>query len=473
MRFSLQPRTLTQLIATGFLLLCALLIATLLLTLRQLDGLDQSTRRIVGESVTAMRTARILTEQAGAMERNARQYRILNDPEFLQTYDERRKGFLAAGTQLQTLASGQLRTIVDDILLQERQVQEQISDPGTEIDQLFGTLTTLQRRIPAELDLWIDERLGQIRRESEHTRRLLALQGLGLTGTALLLAIVFTVLIVRPLRHIDQAIRQIGTGVAPTRPAIQGPRDIRALGERIDWLRERLEALDLQRTAFFRQVSHELKTPLAAIKESSALLCDGVVGQLNHEQKEVMRIQQDSCERLLQLINALLRFQSASFGVLEEMPRTLRLDALVREVLQNQALALRARGLQVTSELQPVEVRGHPEQLHAIVDNLLSNAIRFSSPGGTVNLTLEKTEADALLDCSDEGPGIPADERDRIFEPFYQGANTDHASCHGSGLGLAIAGEYAQAHQGEITLQPSARGAHFRLRLPLPDLEAR
>lgn len=471
MRLSFKPRTLKQLIATGFFLLCALQVVSLALTLQQLSGLGSSSRRLVNESVMAMRAARIMTAQTTAMERNFRQYLIVNDAELLQAYEERRKNFSTAAIQLRRLSSGDLRLLIEDILALERRIRDQFDVPTEDVGMLFATMNTLDRRLHEALDIWIDGRLNDIREETTRTRNLLTLQGLSIAGTALVLALVFTALIIRPLRHIDQAIRQLGTGSALTHTAIQGPRDIRALGERIDWLRDRLETLDRQRSTFFRQVSHELKTPLAAIRESSALMYEGVVGTLNTEQREIMRIQQDNCERLLHLINELLRYQTASFGVLEDMPQTLRLDLIVLEVLEAQTLALRARALNVQHSLEPHMTRGHAEQLRAIIDNLLSNAIRFSPPGGTLSLNLTSKDDLVLFDCIDEGPGIASEDQERIFEPFYQGMNADLAAFQGSGLGLAIANEYARAHKGEVMLLPAARGAHFRLQLPLAHME--
>jgi two-component system sensor histidine kinase GlrK len=111
---------------------------------------------------------------------------------------------------------------------------------------------------------------------------------------------------------------------------------------------------------------------------------------------------------------------------------------------------------------------GNRKRLEVIVDNLLSNAVKYTPAGGRVDVTLDSRDGRAVLDVRDSGPGVPHEDRDRIFEWFYTGARPPGAVVAGSGMGLAIAQEYAAQHGGKIELLPSDSGALFRLTLGKP-----
>jgi len=143
---------------------------------------------------------------------------------------------------------------------------------------------------------------------------------------------------------------------------------------------------------------------------------------------------------------------------------------VVARVAREQKLAAYARLISFDASMQPAVVIGDGERLRTIVDNLLSNAIKYSPRSGEIALSLATRDGFAILDVVDQGPGIPPDDRNRIFESFYQGTAPADGRIKGSGLGLAIAREYAVAHGGRIEVldrTDGQRGAWFRLWLPL------
>jgi len=169
--------------------------------------------------------------------------------------------------------------------------------------------------------------------------------------------------------------------------------------------------------------------------------------------------------RLQGLIDGLLRLQQAEHvrERIESVP--LRLDEMIQQILATHKLAARDKQLRITGTLAPLTVAGGREEVTTIIDNLLSNAIKFSPPHGTVRLMLTRDNKYAVLDVTDEGPGVPEAERKMIFAPFYRSPGTK--SVAGIGLGLAIAREFAMAHRGSLDFLASAEGAHFRATLPL------
>lgn len=469
---SFKPKSIFQLTITGFLLVTAILIIALIVTAKQLNGLSDQSRQIISQSVTAMQSSRTLIEQASAMERNALQYDVLNDKEILAVYADRRKTFERAAQSLSSLQLGEdmvslINSLISSEALAYRSLSRPRQTPGKRDGTLYPRLIEVTYQISDLVNQWTRQQLDDISRETEQTKTLLRNQAILLVSIALALAGVFTALITRPLSQIKQGISRLGRGAYENRISISGPRDLIELGNLLDWLRTRLHKLEQQRSLFFRHVSHELKTPLAAIQESTALLNDGVVGTLNEEQAKIATIQNQNCKRLQVLIDDLLRYNSSSFSVLDPMPVPVRLDTLVENVVGCHELILSSCEIAVDCRLCRLDVNGNEEQYRVIIDNLVTNAIKYSPRGGTLQIRLAADGNYAVLDVMDEGPGIAAEERDKVFDPFYQGTPSDKEYLKGSGLGLAIAREYAHANGGDIHLGGEARGAHFRFTVPL------
>jgi two-component system sensor histidine kinase GlrK len=214
-----------------------------------------------------------------------------------------------------------------------------------------------------------------------------------------------------------------------------------------------------------RHASHELKTPLATLREGASLLSEGVAGPLTPQQERIAGIMQTNALRLQGLIDGMLRMQQASHARDHMETGPVRLDRVIEQTLATIQLAARNRQLRITGSLAPLSVDGSGEALATLADNLISNAVKFSPDGGVVNVTLTREGDNALLDVIDEGPGITAEECERIFEPFYRGSAGKGVS--GAGLGLAIAHEFALAHRGSLEIVESTKGAHFRASFPL------
>jgi two-component system sensor histidine kinase GlrK len=146
------------------------------------------------------------------------------------------------------------------------------------------------------------------------------------------------------------------------------------------------------------------------------------------------------------------------------------LPDVIRRVVKEQKLAALARIITVEVDLSPVIIVGDTEKIRTVVDNLVSNAIKYSPRAGVIKIALAAQSAHAVLDVVDSGPGVARGDRERVFESFYTGKPPADGKVKGSGLGLAIAREYALAHGGRVEVLDRAdgqRGARFRLWLPL------
>ena len=466
-----KPQSILQLTITGFLAVSATLVVALVLTAKKLDGLSVTSQSIVTTTTEAMAYSRILIEQASAMERNTLQFEITGGQEILDVYNDRRKRLVQAVNSLRTISkSDELNNTLGQLLHHDALLSNAMSGQGNrpEADAIQDSLLSIAYRASENISDWNALRLVELGNDTERTKTLLTYQAIGFVGCALLMAAIFTALITRPLLQLERAIRLIGDGGLKEPIRVAGPTDLVNLGERLEWLRLRMEALEQRRSLFLRHISHELKTPLASMQESASLLRDGVAGPMTEEQCRLLDIQTKNSKRLLRLINDLLRHNSERFSLLNTPPESVRLDRLIEKVLSDNDPLLKSKNIMLVCEGPGVTVCGNFDQLRVILDNLLSNAIRFSPPAGTIRIITSATEQATQVDVIDQGPGIPPDEHEDIFVPFFQGklARSDKQAT--SGLGLAIAMEYSHANEGRIEALESSTGAHFRLILPAP-----
>jgi two-component system sensor histidine kinase GlrK len=279
---------------------------------------------------------------------------------------------------------------------------------------------------------------------------------------------VFTYLFGRPIRAIDRSINELGRGTFSRPIAIRGPADLERLAAQLEWLRVRLLDLAQEKNRFLRHMSHELKTPLANIREGTELLMDGAVGELQSAQREVTAILRENGMKLQRLIENLLSFSAWQAKSVGMEVSEFKLRPLIKSVLENQQLTLVAQRVRLDVQVEDLTPLADRPKLRLILDNLLSNAIKFTPRGGTISIHARREREQLVIDVVDSGPGIPPDERNRIFEAFYQGKTPQGGHVKGTGIGLSVVTEFVNAHGGSIEiLEAATGGAHFRVRLPL------
>ena len=263
--------------------------------------------------------------------------------------------------------------------------------------------------------------------------------------------------ILRPLRRLQATIQEMGQGNFRATLDGQAPRELRELGDTVKWMGTRLQQLDDIKSEFLAHVSHELRTPMASIQEGTHLLLDEIPGPLTQDQRTTLRIMSDSSRRLMYLISTILDLSKMESGMMEYrfVPTDLR---RVADISVNKIRLLAdAKQVQLVIEA-PVErhwVRADSTRIEQVLDNLLSNALKYSPEGAVVKLQMVPRRDEGLLfvNVTDSGPGIPVEEVPHIFERFYQGrTKTRHLSV-GSGLGLALAKKVVEAHGGRIWVE--------------------
>jgi signal transduction histidine kinase len=221
----------------------------------------------------------------------------------------------------------------------------------------------------------------------------------------------------------------------------------------------RLRELDDTKNAFLSAVSHELRSPLTVVRGLANELVSHGDDLEVEERREIHTELLDQAERLERLLADLLDVDRLQRGALRSKQSLTDVVASVRSVLEHQPVADRVR-LEAPDELKATVDRG---QFERIVANLIGNAAKYA-PQGPITVRLEPVGPGVRLEVLDEGPGIPEDERERVFEPLYR--MDDEHPRPGTGIGLSLVAAFAELHGGDARVVPNDRGAHLQVDLP-------
>ena len=464
-RPSLPYRFVTTLLF-GFGLVALPLAAALALAVLQMHDLASRSAIATRRAAEAGAQAAAARESLVAVERSLRQAQVLGTTSLRDAYAAHAGRIVAAVAALaedapagavhaadateaearvrRALAEGRAIAALDDLAALQAAVHQAIEDAERARDAEQRELVRLPQQVSAALT-W------------------LAVAALPL---AMLIALGFAWRLQRPIAQLGRAMRRLGEGDLATPVTALGPREFVLLAERLEWLRRRLARLESARSRFLRSVSHDLKTPIAAIAEGAASLAEELYGSLNRIQHSVLELITDNATRLRGRIDALL-----AAGPAPLQPKAaaavarVELVALVRAVLEEHRLTLERRAVAAYVQAAgPAVVVGDADALRVLIDNLVSNAVKFCR--ATVTIALQVQGERTTLNVCDDGPGLGAGERERIFAPGVRGAAARASGAEGSGQGLAIARDIAEWHGGRLAAAPSRLGARFVLELP-------
>jgi two-component system sensor histidine kinase GlrK len=470
-----RPRTLTGLLILGFALVALPLIIAVLRAALAMNQLARESETLVVVGVEATRLSTSLLEQLRDMERGAKLYQVLGNPDLLSLYESNHESFLSELDRLAFItpdedSAAELTQIRGDshAILGALKALSPESDALTEALTGFERMRASATTVARSSRLYISNGLSRLREDSSRARQTLAWQTAALIPGTLGLIGLFVFLVAKPLRQIDRVIRDLGKGTLSREIKVAGPADLQALGEQLEWLRNRLIELAKERSRFLRHMSHELKTPLANIREGTDLLIDGSVGSLSDGQREVAEILRGSGLRLQQDIENLLSYSAWQSRTATLELSEVQLKPLVLSVIQQHQLSLAARQVKVKYRLEDLTVMADRHKLRMVMDNLMSNAAKFAPADSRIYVRGWREGADLVLEVADCGPGISGSDAHRVFEAFYQGEAPQGGPVKGTGIGLSVVQECVHAHGGEVEIVTGEfPGAHFRVRLPL------
>lgn len=321
-------------------------------------------------------------------------------------------------------------------------------------------------------NVWLTARLMF---SSEHDLQLAAVLLVFAGGIAVALGGFFAVTLSSRLARLESATQAIAGGDLTARAPVTGSDEIAALARAFNQMAGRLEAadrkqkeLDSLRRDLLAWVGHDLRTPLASIRLLVEALADGVVSEpamardyLNQARKQV--------DHLSALVDDLFQVSQLDAGGLPLQREASSLADLISDTLESFSGLAAQGGVQLSgsvgAELDPLTM--DVARIGRVLDNLVSNAIRHTPPGGSVTLRAERAGEAVLVSVADTGEGILAEDLPHVFERFYRGDKSRSSSRGGSGLGLAIARGIVEAHGGRIWVE-SERGKGSRFSFSLP-----
>ena len=466
----IRPQSLSGLLSAALLLIVLPLTIALVYGGMQLRQLSRTSDVLVRDSITRTQQTQQLLRDIYAMERSANTYAVLNDPRVAAAFDQNYDGF---SRRLDEIAEYVDPGDIEPVRAAGRDAAALVHATDAPflataiVGQRFSRLSREADRLAEKVRLPIEQRLASVEQQAATTQQGLLWVLMALVPAALAVAGIFWYFVLRPLRAIDRAISDLGRGTFSQPIAISGPADLAALGRQLEWLRTRLLDIALERNRFLRHMSHELKTPLANIREGTDLLLDGAVGPIDDNQREVASILRENALRLQQLIENLLSYSAWKARTSSVELTNFRLSSLVGTVIDSQRLAMAARSLTLDMHVAELDLVADRAKLKLVLENLLSNAIKFTPRGGTIHLHAYPDGATTVIDFADTGPGISPEERDKVFEAFYSGNTPQGGPLKGTGIGLSVVREFVEAHGGTVQIVTGEYpGAHMRIRLP-------
>ena len=280
---------------------------------------------------------------------------------------------------------------------------------------------------------------------------------------ALLLALLLAETLSRPLRRIRHTAQRIEEGDLTARVELSGDSEMRAVGHALNRLAETLEHEEEVRKASVADLAHELRTPVSALLSRIEAAQDGVLA----DQAANLEAMHAETLRLARLLDDLARLAEAERPGLLLEKRVLALADLGRREGDAFAPLFATKGVDFATDLEPAAVRGDADRLGQVISNLLSNALRYTEPGGRVDLRVRPADGWAVLEVVDTGVGIASEDLKHVFKRFWRGEKSRSRTTGGAGIGLAIVHELVRAHDGRIDVESRpGEGSTFRVWLP-------
>lgn len=474
------PKTMTGMVAAGCLLAASPLLVAVIISGIVLQQQAVRSEALVSEGLRLERLGAQLQKELEDLERGGLQYIALEDRGLLPVIERRR------GAAEETLREIDSEVFPQSVREHTRKIAAGLAEvaatwtPETADAAMLARAMELTHTLGDEVDaivaagrVAIDDRVRELQRQTSEARRMTRVLAVLLVPLSALLAYGFSVIVTRPLGALRARIVALGTADYARPVEIAYPREMSRVGEKLEWLRRRLAMLEADKDRFLRHVSHELKTPLASLREGTGLLIEGSLGTLNERQAEVLQILAESGEELEGQIRNLLAYAEWRSGQRYADPEWFGAQTLVQEALAAQRLPMSKRQLRTAVQVdETVQLYGQRARVKTALDNLLSNAIKHAPNGSVIEIAVEHGPERCVLSVRDYGRGIPESERMRVLEPFVRGTEEEEYGVRGTGVGLSIVVETMNAHGGELDVQDAHPGARMVMRWPCPPMVA-
>jgi two-component system sensor histidine kinase BaeS len=324
----------------------------------------------------------------------------------------------------------------------------------------LGTATVSQAN--GQLLTGEEEALGQ------RLNRMHLLAGLISALIALAIALYLAFTLSRPLREIKAGAEAMGSGNLDVRVREAGDEEVRSVAHALNELAATLQHEEEVRKENVADLAHELRTPLMGLLARIEAAQDGVLD----DEAANLAAMHDEALRLNRLYDDLSTLAEAERPGMLLTLHPIDLAAVAAAQVQAIAARFQDKGIELREELRAATVAGDHDRLNQVVANLLANALRYTDAGGTVSVVVRPDGRDAVLEVSDTGIGIPADDVPKVFTRFWRGEHSRSRATGGAGIGLSIVQELVRAHGGRVEVESAAgEGSTFRVRIPSADGE--
>jgi two-component system, NtrC family, sensor histidine kinase GlrK len=458
--------SLRALVGGGFTIVGIFLGIAVIFAIGSLQSLVERSEELLNSGVATTRLIEQLAERITEVERAARQYTVVGSPDLLQIYRDREQALLRTLTTIEARDDvSALMPILQElrVLLEGVRLATEIPPAARQHTVSFSEMNDVAQRVRQVAQGTFETDLARLQTGVARVRTALIALTAAIVAAALLAALAFARLVNRPIREITSSIDHLGRAELESPIQVSGPRDLQAIGNSLEWLRKRIVELETEKSSFVRHMSHELKSPLSNIRAGVDLLKDNDPNAA--DKQEIISIVDRNVIRLQRQIDDLLRYAGWQDAQPPQLPVPVRLDVLIEKSVADQAPEARSRDISVCTKLTPLTLVGGESQIRSIMDNLIGNAIKYSPDHGVVEVRLTRQGEAAVIEVEDQGPGIPGDLRERVFEPFFRGPAA--ATKRGTGIGLSLAAAAARAHGGAIEVLDKQGGARLQAVLPL------
>lgn len=466
-RLKWHTHSLKQLVLLAFFLAAIPLAVLIFQSGNALVAQSERARHLAREMLQSSQRTEELRILAEDITRSARQYEIVKRSDLRDRLERQLLAYPDLLQQLSLPASvsttaGNILALLDNI---EQQSQHETAPhfQPSDLDQLIMQTQSLIGAIDQSFDSRLSELEQQVKAEQQRT----AWQATALMLASTVLILFFSARINRPVQQLISRIQALGEGERKVLPTLSGPVELVQVNEQLNWLAERLTALEEDKARFLRHISHELKTPLTTLREGADILSEELAGPLTKNQHEIVNLLQQNSITLQELIEQLL-----DYNRLQEPHRlqkeTVALPSLLQRIIAPFQLQIEQKQLQLEVELNNIdgwETDAH--MLQRILTNLISNAVHYSNQAGTLRINACQIGSVLEIEVANTGPEIPDTDLPQLFEPFYQGKNRRRGPLKGSGIGLSIAAQASNALNAKLQVSRNSDGwVAFSLFLP-------
>jgi two-component system, NtrC family, sensor histidine kinase GlrK len=448
--------------------------------MRETSALGRTINSQVFEQTKAIR---LVMQKTGDVERKAKLFVLLSDPALRkpyeqQSYESTRASFKQALAVLLKLhVDNKITLLVNELSEKENLIYQQVIGSVSEnnlqfpVDEVFQGLRESANNLSREFESYVDDEFNELRQEAESLEQGLLSKGAALLFISFVFIALLLVILSRSIRQLDTAIRRLGLGDLEEPIDVEGPSDLRYLGNRLEWLRTHLMDLEVSKQQFMHNVALEIDLPLENIRLGTERLVSEANAVQDASRQEIARLLCDNVDKLKTVSKELVRYSQINTKPETLRKETINMKLLLDSVIEGFQVQLQAKSISLKKLVRPVELSGIHEQLHSIIEQLLSNAVKYSPTGGEIRIMLRDSGKQMELEVEDEGPGIEPDERTHVFEPFFRGKNAQgDDKAESLGLGLAIVKEYVATHHGKVEIidaRHDQHGARIRVQIPL------